>query len=465
MGQQHRSNAVRNATHLLAGSTLIRGSKPWETVSVRMRKAASKRQPAAKKFPKPWLRHGRATLYSRTMRFAMHPWSVPGPAAATALALVVVAASVGHAFETPKSWGGLEPGPHAVGFRVLHTYDHGRGAPKDTTDVQQRDRSRPMQVSMWYPAQVDAGTTRMPYGIYLGLSLGRHDFSVGKDARREVALGIAERRIAKYKAAVEPREWVELETAAVRDAAQAPGSFPVVLYAPGFSQPAFDNSLVCELLASHGYVVLAAPSVGATSARMTEDLSGIEAQVRDLEFLVAVAHDFPACDTRRIGAFGWSWGDIAVVLQQMRNRYIDAIISYDGSLEWNVGLARQALHFDPQRLNVPYLYACQGGLKGKSFEFFDALNPADAAILHFHRLTHGEFGSYRALLHNGFPDQFDYDTRSYEALCLYTLRFFAAHLSDDAGSRSFLARSPAQNGFEAELVEGRCILDGTPNTR
>jgi len=75
---------------------------------------------------------------------------------------------------------------------------------------------------------------------------------------------------------------------AVRDAPLAPGRFPVVIYAPGCSNPSWDNADLCEYLASHGYVVIAGPSLGAESREMTMDLTGASTQARDISFLEVI---------------------------------------------------------------------------------------------------------------------------------------------------------------------------------
>ena len=68
-----------------------------------------------------------------------------------------------------------------------------------------------------------------------------------------------------------------------RDAEPVPGKFPVLVYAPGMGYPAFDNSVLFEYLASHGYVVIAAPSTGPGAGRIAYDAFGLEAQTRDLD--------------------------------------------------------------------------------------------------------------------------------------------------------------------------------------
>jgi len=46
-----------------------------------------------------------------------------------------------------------------------------------------------------------------------------------------------------------------------RDAKAQTGKFPLVIYAPSFSAMSWENVDLCEYLASHGYVVIASPSL------------------------------------------------------------------------------------------------------------------------------------------------------------------------------------------------------------
>ncbi|WP_449405768.1 hypothetical protein [Massilia phosphatilytica] len=81
----------------------------------------------------------------------------------------------------------------------------------------------------------------------------------------------------------------------MRDAPERPGKFPVVIYAPSHSAYAIENADLCEYLASHGYIVLATPSLGPRSHAMTADLEGAEAQADDIGFLVGYAHTLARC--------------------------------------------------------------------------------------------------------------------------------------------------------------------------
>jgi predicted dienelactone hydrolase len=86
---------------------------------------------------------------------------------------------------------------------------------------------------------------------------------------------------------------------AVRDAQAAPGRFPVVIYAPSFSRWSWQNADLCEYLAGHGYVVIASQSAGETSREMTQDVAGINAQARDISFLIGYAKMLTLCPSSK----------------------------------------------------------------------------------------------------------------------------------------------------------------------
>ena len=84
---------------------------------------------------------------------------------------------------------------------------------------------------------------------------------------------------------------------AVRDSEQAKERYPILIYAPSDSSVMWENADLCEYLASYGYVVLASPSMGISTRDMTDDLAGINAQARDISFLVSYAKSLPDTDS------------------------------------------------------------------------------------------------------------------------------------------------------------------------
>ena len=55
---------------------------------------------------------------------------------------------------------------------------------------------------------------------------------------------------------------------AVRSAQPTKGRFPVLIYAPSDSSVSWENADLCEYVASHGYVVVASPSMGVSTRDM-----------------------------------------------------------------------------------------------------------------------------------------------------------------------------------------------------
>ena len=74
------------------------------------------------------------------------------------------------------------------------------------------------------------------------------------------------------------------------------GRFPLVIYAPSVNAPATENIELCEYLASNGYIVIASPSMGASSRSMTIDIAGANAEAQDISFQIDFAKTLPDVD-------------------------------------------------------------------------------------------------------------------------------------------------------------------------
>src|SRR5262245_48022526 len=92
---------------------------------------------------------------------------------ATALVAVVVALSFGSASAQESFlWGGLKPGPYAVGYRHLYRLDHTRQYNRElVTDATKlpAHRPRPIYIRVWYPAQ-KTDARPIEYRQYLDVS-------------------------------------------------------------------------------------------------------------------------------------------------------------------------------------------------------------------------------------------------------------------------------------------------------
>ena len=157
-----------------------------------------------------------------------------------------------------------EPGPYPVGLRVVNQYDPSRKSPVvagDHSKPAESDKGRPLQTLIWYPA-LPSSIKSMKVGDYVAL------------ADTEISFGVRDQEHNKWRTRLKSSFDVPLW--AVRDAKMADGHYPVLIYAPSDSSIAWENSDLCEYLASHGYLVLASPSMGVSTRDMTDDLAGID---------------------------------------------------------------------------------------------------------------------------------------------------------------------------------------------
>jgi dienelactone hydrolase len=115
-----------------------------------------------------------------------------------------------------------------------------------------------------------------------------------------------------------------------RDARPAPGAFPLVIYSPSINSDPSENAALFEWLASWGYIVASAPSMGRDEIDVSRDQAGARAQLEDLRFVLATAAAEPFVDAERLAAVGFSWGGMAALLLTLDHAAVQAVVSLDG---------------------------------------------------------------------------------------------------------------------------------------
>lgn len=376
----------------------------------------------------------------------------------TLVTLTLLSASTAHAAaETQKPalfQFTAQRGPHPVGLKAVEQYDFSRTY-RSATDALGKpfhgERARPMQTLIWYPA-AKAEAKPMTFGDYIDLlttetSFGNPNPDRIKDARADMAPSLA------------------VQLWAVRDAPLEAGRFPVVIYAPSFSAPATENVDLCEYLASHGYVVVASPDMGADTRDMTADLTGISAQTRDISFLIGYAQTLPDTDMTEIAVAGFSWGGISNLFAAARDNRIDALVAWDGSMRYYPGLIKRAGDVHPEQMTIPLIFFTQGEFTIEDQERYlkdmdapnvlNAWTHGDLITVHMLGMAHGEFSSSNQRdesFWKGFPEfqKADYTREDgaigYRWAAQYTLEFLDAYLKHDAMALAFLRKTPAENG-------------------
>jgi hypothetical protein len=356
-----------------------------------------------------------------------------------------------------------KPGPYPVGLKVVDQYDRSRtyaASHKASSTSSAGDDARPLQALIWYPSLKSTGKP-MTVGDYSRL------------ADTEIHFGAPHPEQNRWRSLLKTS--LDTPLRAVRDAKLAKGHYPVVIYAPSDSSVSWENSDLCEYLASHGYVVLASPSMGVSTRDMTDDLAGINAQARDISFLINYAKLLPDTNSSEVAAVSWSWGGISSLFAAVRDPRINGLVSMDGSMRYYPGLVKRAWDIHPERMTIPLLFFTRNAsledLEKDDAPPADKIGPnvlnawihGDLLTVNMLGMAHPEFSSMfqrresaQRFAENQVADYGRDDANtSYAWVAFYTLKFLDAYLKHDASAKAFLARTPAENGVPRHFMEVR----------
>jgi pimeloyl-ACP methyl ester carboxylesterase len=362
-----------------------------------------------------------------------------------------------------------KPGPYPVGLKVVDQYDRSRTyRATDSSRSSAIDEARPLQTLIWYPS-LRRPAKPMTVGDYVRL------------ADREIHFNAPDEKENRWRSFLKTS--FDIPLWAVWDAQPTKGRYPVLIYAPSDSSVSWENADLCEYLASHGYVVLASPSMGVATRDMTDDLDGINVQARDISFLITYAKTLPDTDLSEVAVVSWSWGGVSSLFAAARDPRIDALVSMDGSMRYYPGLVKRAGDVHPERMTIPLLCFIRN-VSLEDLESDDA-PPADKvgpnvlnAWIHGDLLTvnmlgmaHPEFSSMfqrRESAQRFAENQVaDYDRKdantSYAWVALYSLNFLDAYLKHDASAKAFLEKTPTETGVPKHFMGIKFSLAQKPS--
>ncbi len=375
----------------------------------------------------------RKTVVLPLLVLLITPWIAE---AASAMAASVALASTATTASPPVVWGGLLPGPHAVGFRVLFETDPARAYFPDL-GVPKRSLGRPLQLTIWYPARPESGLPTRS-GDFVDLAAAE----LGEGRSDEADSVAAEFRNGPMRPFFDgppsDEAWkrvLRIPFASRRGAEASEGRFPLVLHTGG---GALTQGVLFEYLASHGYVVVSVPLLGPSAAwhgRGEWSVRSIEDMAADLGHAARVAIELPFVDPERIaiiGAFAGAQG----VLFAMRSRAISALAALESTWMTQV---EQSPHFDLAALHAPILDVPSAELRGTS-EARDRLRYAERTVVRVRDSTHlDSYQFHRLALAARDADRPDEARREisvahrqYEVTAELTRTFLERHLAGDA---------------------------------
>jgi len=362
------------------------------------------------------------------------------------------------------SYGNLE-----VGFRSYNNYDTIRYYP-ETSNI----AFRPIQTVVWYPAIKKDSDKYMKFVDYIylkGIELTFKELdSISVDNLVQTYVD----ENASFKFGI-PKEIalkeLDVETRAIKNPEILGDKFPVIIYATGSNGLSYQNSVICEYLASHGYIVMASPNVGYKTRNIQhyrDDFKEIETQSKDIEYLINFAKSLANADCKNIGVIGFSFGGTSSVLATSKDSNIKALVSFDGSIRFNYPIhEKQSNYFKPDSLKVPYLYLCEKsypldtlkkyGIPDLYFTYFQGIHGVDAFHFELPETMHENFSSWFIKFSRRMPEHGESSieniNKGYKAICYYTKNFFDWTLKQNNSGLIFLENTPQKNGFDNSVIK------------
>ncbi|MFC1849865.1 tetratricopeptide repeat protein [candidate division CSSED10-310 bacterium] len=367
-------------------------------------------------------------------------------------------------------WPDLDYGSYAIGFKTVEQRDYTRtfGPKYDYFGkLLPGNTIRPIQMCIWYPAQKN-DLPPMVYGEYVFPYPGDDsffDYLTQIQNRETGLLGTMFQGNSALLVSV-----MNVGMRARKNAPVAEGSFPVIIYHPDVQHSITENALLCEYLASHGFVTVSSHSMGAYSLQEQVNAEDVLAAVRDREFLLSLLRDQKMADLDRLGVMGFGVGGLSSLLFQMRNVEIDAVAGLNSLFLFSQhqDFTAQIPSFNPKRLSVPCMQLFLAQNNTTDVRLVEEMKYAPRFVYQLQK------GSETDLVGSGFlaglaedvADAKQRQSESYQIMCRYVVQFFNAYLNSDKTSEKFLQNSPEANGFSPDALSVRCLkAEERPPTR
>lgn len=362
---------------------------------------------------------------------------------------------------TSPLWGHLEPGPYDVGLRQLTFIESTR----DDSQLDAQAERRPIEVVLWYPAMHNKEQSRLQFQDYVHL-LPQFRETRQPDARYQwLSTGIS------GDANAVGRDTLDLILNAAMHASQSAspvsGEFPLVLWTMRH-ETLVAQSVLCEYVASHGYVVAAAryagPALPMPWALETEEEkhATFATHLQDLTFALESLEQEPMIDASRVSVLTWSYAAEQAPRIQMDHANVKLVIGLSSNPLSPAGLyqgTQAATHLDADRLDVPYIIMTERlGFNGQERTPPAILTelPAESYFVRFDELSHGNFNTLEGML----PGVWEINTvqpwsrggdvaqLGYETISRYVLTFLNHYLKAEA------VPGDVERAWEAELPPG-----------
>lgn len=364
--------------------------------------------------------------------------------------------------QTPRLWGDLKPGPYAVGFNTIENYDYSRTIrPKRDYfgEPLPGERARPIQICIWYPAKKTEQAKSMILGEYIFPYPNDGLFFEYVSAVQDREIAYLHRLLNNDRGAV--LDLLSVKVGAIHKAPSSEGSFPLIIYITDLNRGAAENFILCEYLASHGFIVAAAHSVGTFALNAELSAADRETRMDDTGLLLSLMRDYPHVNPGRVGALGYRAGGSISLLLSARNSNIDIIAGLDGLYAYSehFDFTRQDPYFNPEKMNLPLLTIYANDDSALDFSLLDSLVYSHRYSYGINDITGRDLTSYGILsLFNIYSEKEETSSfnHGYELACAYIYHIFNGHLNGDVKSMKHIDNPPDKTDLVAlSITEGK----------
>ncbi|NOR34441.1 MAG: hypothetical protein GQ579_07140 [Bacteroidales bacterium] len=327
----------------------------------------------------------------------------------------------------------LENGPYKVGFESYKTYDETRLYLLGEDTI-----SRPLLIHFWYPSQEKIEGQALNFKHYIDLIAQREDYNRSTSeidensfnyvnaysdfAKRGFGLDTSVHTHQILDTPVSARSGISLQ--------KIGPEFPLLIYAPSNSKSSVQNHMICEYLASHGFMIVSVASAGPNSIQRAYIAESTMAQVIDMEHILKYCEDSLNIEYTNLGVFGFSSGGLATTIFQMRNESVDAVLSMDGGQEYGAypGLYKME-DFNLEKTNVPYCSVVNNYENFSIYPVYNSVLTSEKYMFQMPYLDHNGFISHWRFFESCSPGSIKSPIGiSYDYMSECALGFFSKYL-------------------------------------
>lgn len=277
----------------------------------------------------------------------------------------------------------LEKGACSVGFEEIHLTDYSRIY---------KDDFREIQMAVWFPITNPQGE-RLKIIDYLTLynSEDKYEESVEIES-------FWQNQINRINKNASFEKICNANSLAFFEPLPKNSKYPLILYAAGGQGESFENFLICEVLASRGFIVAAIPSVGTYIHEMNIDEEGLTTQTQDLQVVLRYLNEQTSIDHKNVGTFGWSWGGLSALYLETIYTNVEAYVSLDGSVAGYQSVIENLPFYGVEKITAASLYfATSEDTKIRTLKYIDKTLYSNSTFISLDSIEHSNFNTYSYL--------------------------------------------------------------------